>query len=92
LGKIEPNEQAMAKALDENWEVLTEGLQTVLRKCGVPDAYERLKDLTRGERVGREGLVAFVDGLDIDESEKERLKGLTPAAYLGLAEEIAAGR
>jgi len=92
LGKIEPNEKAMARALDDNWAVLGEGLQTVMRKWGAPNAYEKLKDLTRGERVGREELVAFVEGLDMPEDEKARLKALTPAAYIGLAEEIAARR
>ena len=79
----------MAEDLDANWEVLAEPVQTVMRRFGVPDAYEQLKALTRGKGITREGLAEFVRGLSIPEAEKQRLLELTPATYTGKAAELA---
>jgi adenylosuccinate lyase len=90
LGKLEPNPAALAADLDANWEVLAEPIQTVMRRYGVPNPYEQLKDLTRGKGgINRETLHAFIDGLAIPDAEKVRLKEMTPASYTGKAEELA---
>jgi adenylosuccinate lyase len=88
LGKIELNSEKLAADLDECWEVLAEPIQTVLRKAGVEDAYDRLKQLTRGRRMTRDDLHAFVATLDIDAADKQRLSELTPASYIGLASDL----
>ena len=85
LGKLELAEQSLAADLDANWEVLAEPIQTVMRRYGVEQPYEKLKELTRGQRLDRAGIAAFVTSLDIPESEKDRLMSLTPASYLGNA-------
>ncbi|MEZ5230585.1 MAG: hypothetical protein R2710_29115 [Acidimicrobiales bacterium] len=87
LGKLELNESVLADDLDANWEVLAEPIQTVMRRYGVDKPYERLKELTRGQRLDRAGMVAFVDTLDIPEAEKDRLKAMSPASYVGSAAE-----
>ncbi|SMC15963.1 adenylosuccinate lyase [Andreprevotia lacus DSM 23236] len=90
LNKLEVNRQAMVDDLNDNWEVLAEPIQTVMRRYGVPNPYEQLKELTRGQRgITRETLAVFIDGLAIPDAEKTRLKELTPAGYLGKAEELA---
>jgi len=89
VGKLEPDAQRMAADLDANWEVLAEAIQTVMRRHGVPDAYDRLKELTRGRRVDREELRRFVEGLGLPSEAAERLASLSPAAYTGLAEHLA---
>ncbi|BCL74321.1 adenylosuccinate lyase [Jeongeupia sp. HS-3] len=90
LNKLEVNRQAMLNDLDANWEVLAEPIQTVMRRYAVPNPYEQLKALTRGQRgMTRETLAVFIDGLDIPADEKTRLKAMTPASYLGCAEELA---
>jgi adenylosuccinate lyase len=85
LGKIAVDEDAMRAELDDAWEVLAEAVQTVMRKRGGEDPYEQLKGLTRGARIDRDALHAFVEGLDLDEADRRRLLELTPAAYVGLA-------
>ena len=85
LGRMSPAPEALAADLDANWEVLAEPIQTVMRRYGVPNAYEKLKALTRGQAITRADLQAFVQGLDIPQVAKERLLALTPAAYVGLA-------
>jgi len=85
LGKLEVDRARLEADLDATWEVLAEAIQTVLRKHGVADAYELLKGLTRGQRVDRESLLAFVDGLPLPEEEKRRLRALSPATYVGNA-------
>jgi adenylosuccinate lyase len=85
LGKLEVDRARLAEDLDASWEVLAEAVQTVLRRHGVPDAYERLKELTRGKRVDRAGLLRFIAGLPLPDAEKERLAALTPSAYVGNA-------
>ncbi|MDO5626035.1 MAG: adenylosuccinate lyase [Pseudomonadota bacterium] len=89
LNKLELNEQALADDLDAAWEVLAEPIQTVMRRFGVPGAYEKLKDATRGQAVTREALHALIAALDIPQPEKARLLALTPATYVGQAEALA---
>ena len=90
LGKLELNEARLADDLDHNWEVLAEPIQTVMRKVGMANPYERLKELTRGRRVTAEIMKEFVSGLDLPADDKARLLALTPATYVGMAEKLAA--
>jgi adenylosuccinate lyase len=89
LGKLEADAARMAADLEANWEVLAEPVQQVMRKHGVPDAYEKLKALTRGKRLDRQQLAAFVRSLPIPVAAKKRLLALTPAGYTGFAAELA---
>ncbi|HET9665050.1 MAG TPA: adenylosuccinate lyase [Burkholderiales bacterium] len=90
LGKLEPNLTRLEEDLDQNWEVLAEPIQTVMRRYGLQGAYEQLKELTRGkDGITRETLHAFVKGLPLPEAEKKRLLALTPASYLGMAADLA---
>ena len=90
LGKLEVDAQRIAGDLDANWEVLAEAIQTVMRRYGVPEPYEKLKALTRGRRdITAETLRTFVDSLALPEDVKATLAALTPATYLGLAEKLA---
>jgi adenylosuccinate lyase len=75
----------MLDDLDRNWEVLAEPIQTVMRRHAVEKPYEKLKELTRGRRVDRDGMRAFVETLEIPEDSKQRLMELTPATYIGNA-------
>jgi adenylosuccinate lyase len=85
LNKLELARDVLAADLDENWEVLAEPVQTVMRRYGIADSYEQLKQLTRGARIDRAGLHLFIDQLAIPQAERERLKALTPATYVGSA-------
>jgi adenylosuccinate lyase len=89
VGKLEVNETRTAEDLDANWEVLAEAIQTVMRRYGIEKPYEKLKDLTRGQRVDQAAMRAFVEGLDLPEEAKARLRDLTPARYIGNAVEQA---
>lgn len=89
LNKLEPNVAAMAADLDANWEVLGEAVQTVMRRYGIPEPYEKLKALTRGKRVDAAGMAAFIDGLELPDAVKTELKALTPDRYIGNAAEQA---
>jgi adenylosuccinate lyase len=89
LGKLEVNEEALAADLDGSWEVLAEAVQTVMRRHGLPNPYEQLKELTRGKSVTRESLAAFIDGLALPMEERDRLKAMTPGNYIGRATELA---
>ncbi len=91
LGKLEADPARLAADLDANWEVLAEPIQTVMRRHGVDKPYEKLKELTRGHRIGREELARFIDTLEIPEQAKERLRELTPATYIGNATAQARG-
>ena len=75
--------------LDANWEVLAEPIQTVMRRYGIEKPYEKLKDLTRGQRVDQAGMQSFIDGLDLPDTDKASLKAMTPASYIGNAAEQA---
>ena len=90
LAKLEVNREALAADLDEAWEVLAEPIQTVMRRYGLPNPYERLKELTRGKAITADALRSFIATLEIPEAEKARLLALTPATYLGMAGELAA--
>ncbi len=85
IGKLEVNTAAINADVSAAWEVLAEAVQTVMRRYGVPEPYEKLKALTRGQAVTREVLLEFIQTLDIPEDEVERLLALTPEAYVGLA-------
>jgi adenylosuccinate lyase len=90
LGKLEANPTRLAEDLDANWEVLAEPIQTVMRRYGVPNPYEQLKELTRGKaRITREELQKFIRELNIPDDAKKRLLELTPGSYLGKASELA---
>ncbi|UTM56452.1 adenylosuccinate lyase [Photobacterium sp. CCB-ST2H9] len=83
ISKLQVNQAALEAELDQNWEVLAEPVQTVMRRYGIEKPYEKLKELTRGKRVDGEGMRQFIDGLELPEHEKERLKAMTPANYIG---------
>lgn len=89
LGKLEVNEERIAGDLDEAWEVLAEPVQTVMRRYGVPNPYERLKALTRGKGITKQELHDFIAELPLPEKAKEELMALTPASYTGLAATLA---
>ncbi|HEX7954462.1 MAG TPA: adenylosuccinate lyase [Burkholderiales bacterium] len=90
LNKLEPDTNRLAEDLDVTWEVLAEPIQTVMKRYGIDDAYEQLKELTRGKgEINRDTLHQFIRGLAIPAAEKDRLLALTPAAYTGLAEQLA---
>ncbi len=89
LGKLEANAQCMHDDLNANWELLAEPIQTVMRRYGIANPYEKLKELTRGQRVSREGMQAFVQSLEIPEAAKAELLKLTPWDYTGKAAELA---
>ena len=85
LAKLEVDEARLRAELDATWEVLAEAIQTVMRRHGVPEPYETLKALTRGQAVDRARLHDFLEGLALPEEAKARLRALTPATYLGNA-------
>lgn len=89
LGKLSANPARLAADLDNAWEVLAEPVQTVMRRHGLPNPYEQLKALTRGQGITPEAMRAFVEGLDLPAAAKARLLALTPAGYTGLAERLA---
>ena len=89
LGKLEVNVEVIEADVGEAWEVLAEAVQTVMRRYGIPEPYEKLKALTRGQAVTRKLLHEFIASLDIPDDEKQRLVELTPAAYTGLAARLA---
>jgi adenylosuccinate lyase len=89
LGKLEINRPRLAEDLDNSWEVLAEPIQTVMRRYGVPEPYEKLKALTRGQAINRETIQRFVESLDIPADAKASLLALTPASYIGNAIEQA---
>lgn len=88
VSKLEVNEQHLRDELNQNWEVLAEPIQTVMRRYGIEKPYEKLKELTRGKNVDEQAMRAFIEKLAIPESEKARLKEMTPASYIGYAAEL----
>ena len=85
LGKLELNKSAIDQDLENNWAVVAEAIQTVLRKEGYPNPYEALKKLTRkNEKITRTTISEFIDGLDVNGSVKEKLRGITPFNYTGI--------
>ena len=89
IGKLEANPDRLQKDLDATWEVLAEAVQTVMRRYGIEQPYEKLKALTRGKGISAESLKDFIDGLDIPQQAKQELSRLTPATYIGNAIEQA---
>ena len=89
LNKLELNAQALADDLDASWEVLAEPIQTVMRRYGVAGAYEKLKEVTRGQSVTAQALHQLINGLEIPQADKDRLLAMTPASYIGKAAELA---
>ena len=89
LDRIDVNSARLAEDLDANWELLAEPIQTVMRRYGVENAYEQLKELTRGQRVDAAAMQKFISGLDLPAEARQILLGLTPANYIGLATELA---
>jgi len=89
LNKLELNEEALQADLDASWEVLAEPIQTVMRRFGVPGAYEKLKEVTRGKTVTAEALHGLIQSLEIPQAEKDRLLAMTPGSYTGKAAELA---
>ncbi len=85
VGKLQINEAAIHADVSEAWEVLAEAVQTVMRRYGIPNPYEKLKALTRGQAVSKEILLEFIETLEIPDAEKKRLLKLTPETYIGLA-------
>ncbi len=85
IAKLEADAWKMGQDLDQNWEVLGEAIQTVMRRYGLPEPYEQLKRLTRGQKVGRNAIREFVFALDLPEPEKQRLLQMTPGSYTGNA-------
>jgi adenylosuccinate lyase len=90
VGKLSLGEAALADDLDNSWEVLGEAVQTVMRKAGHANPYEKLKELTRGATITQQSMAEFIERLELDENDKDRLRALTPATYVGLAAKLAA--
>jgi adenylosuccinate lyase len=89
LNKLSTNPDRLAADLDAAWEVLAEAVQTVMRRHGLPNPYEQLKALTRGQGITAESMKTFIASLDLPEDARERLAQLTPATYIGLAQRLA---
>jgi adenylosuccinate lyase len=89
LGKLRPDPDRVAADLDGAWEVLAEAVQTVMRRYGLPQPYEQLKALTRGNRIEAQAMREFIDSLELPADAKQRLLDLTPGSYIGLAATLA---
>ncbi len=89
IDKLEVDAVRLARDLDDNWEVLAEPIQTVMRRHGLPEPYEQLKELTRGRKLDRQILHNFINSLTLPDADKQRLLALTPASYTGNAAEQA---
>ncbi|MCX7147485.1 MAG: adenylosuccinate lyase [Sulfuritalea sp.] len=89
LNKLEANPQRLAEDLDDAWEVLAEPVQTVMRRFGVPNPYEQLKELTRGKGIEKDALRQFIAKLPLPKADRQRLLDMTPASYIGKAAELA---
>ncbi len=88
MNKVKPNLSNINDELDNNWEVLTEAIQTVMRYEGISDAYEQLKFLSRGKKLNKESYINYVKGLRISDSSKNKLIKLTPKTYIGLSNKL----
>jgi adenylosuccinate lyase len=89
LGKLNVNADRVAADLDASWEVLAEAVQTVMRRFGLPEPYEQLKALTRGQGITKDSMRTFIASLDLPAEAKQALTELTPASYIGLADKLA---
>ncbi len=85
LGKLQLDKARLLSDLDASWEVLAEPIQTVMRRYGIAEPYEKLKALTRGQTMDRTTITQFIDGLELPEDAKQSLKALSPATYIGNA-------
>ena len=88
MSKVEPNKNFIVNELDDNWEVLTEAVQTIMRYEGISDAYEQLKNLSRGNKLDKNSYIQFVKTLEISNSSKTKLLNLTPSKYIGLSKKL----
>lgn len=88
LAKIKVNESASQAELDRHWEVIAEAIQTILRKIGYNQPYEKLKELTRGEKIDQPTIQNFIANLDISDTAKNKLLNLSPATYIGLSDKL----
>ncbi len=88
MSKLKLNEDNLANDLDKAWEVLAEPIQTVMRKAGIEKPYEKLKELTRGNKIDSETIRTFINGLDLEAEDKQRLLDMTPGSYTGMANKI----
>jgi adenylosuccinate lyase len=89
LAKLKLNEPAVTADLAERWELIAEPIQTVLRRFGIPDAYEQLKDLSRGKKLTEKDIKKFIKGLDVPQEVKDEITEITPCSYIGYAVEFA---
>ncbi len=89
LNKLEVNPSRLAEDLDNSWEVLAEPVQTVMRRHGIENPYEQLKELTRGKGISKDALREFIGGLAIPQEDKDRLLAMTPGSYIGIADKLA---
>ena len=89
LSKVQPNKENALKELSNNWQVLAEALQIVMKQEGHDNAYEKIKALTRGQNLNKKSYIKIVEGLQISNKSKEKLKKLTPLNYLGIASKLA---
>ncbi len=89
LNKLEVNPTRLAEDLDNSWEVLAEPVQTVMRRHGIENPYEQLKELTRGKGISKDALREFIGGLAIPQADKDRLMAMTPGSYIGIADKLA---
>ena len=88
LDKLELNNEKLIEDLNDSWEVLTEAIQTIIRKNNIPNGYELMKKLSRGKDLNRSDLVNFIENMNIPQDEKQRLLELTPLSYIGYAEKL----
>ena len=88
MSKVEPNKNFILNELDNNWEVLAEAVQTIMRYEGISDAYEQLKKLSRGMKIDKNSYIQFVKSLEISNSSKSKLLDLTPSKYIGLSKKL----
>jgi adenylosuccinate lyase len=89
IAKIEPNKEIILKDLDNSWEILTEAIQTILRKNGTEDSYTKIKSISRGKKLDYHSYIKIIDDLKINKADKELLLSLTPKKYIGLADKLA---
>ena len=88
LNKLELNDQRLKEDLSNSWEVLTEAIQTIIRKNNIPNGYELMKKLSRGKDINEKNLIEFINTMDVPSEDKKRLLQLTPQSYVGYAEKL----
>ena len=88
LNKLELNDQRLKEDLSNSWEVLTEAIQTIIRKNNIPNGYELMKKLSRGKDINEKNLMEFINSMDVPSEDKKRLLQLTPQSYVGYAEKL----